>query len=114
MNFILVFFISFIIIYLTYFIIVINRKKGLDSFKKGKQLGFFIKTYKLDKNKLDIKKFANALSLTNSFIIAFTLTILELFDNLIIKLLICVIILIILMLIMYSFLGNLYKKKEGK
>lgn len=114
MNYILTFTMSFIIIYLIYFLVIISRKKGLESFKKGKQLEFFINTYKLDKKKLDIKRFANTLSLTNSFIIALTLTILEFTNNLIIKLLLCVIILTALMLIMYNYLGKTYKKKEGK
>ena len=114
MNYIVLFMISFILIYTTYYIVIINRKKGLESFKKGKQLEFFIKAYKLDKNKLNIKKFANSLSLTNSFIIALTITIMEFIDNLIIKLLLCVIILTTLMLVMYNYLGKAYKKKEGK
>lgn len=113
MKYILIFIISFTIIYLTYFIVIINRKKGLESFKKGRQLEFFIKTYKLDIKKINIKQFANSLSLTNSLIIALTLTLLELIDNLIIKLLLCVIILTTLMLIMYNHLGKKYKKKEG-
>ena len=114
MNYILTFTLSFIIIYLIYFIVIVNRKKGLESFKKGKQLEFFIKTYSLNKNKLNIKKFANSLALTNSFIMAVTITILEFIDNLIIKLSLCVIILTTLMLIMYKLLGQTYKKKEGK
>lgn len=114
MNYILIFTLSFIIIYIIYYIVIINRKKGLESFKKGKQLEFFIKTYDLNKKKLDIKKFANSLALTNSLIMALTLTILEIVDNLIIKLSLCVIILTALMLILYKLLGQTYKKKEGK
>ena len=114
MNYILLFILSFLLIYFVYFIVIINRKKGLESFKKGKQLEFFIKTYKLDKKKLNIKKFANSLALTNSFIMALTITIMEFIDNLIIKLLLCVIILTALMLLMYNYLGKTYKKKEGK
>lgn len=114
MNYILLFILSFLLIYFVYFIVIISRKKGLESFKKGKQLEFFIKTYKLDKKKLNIKKFANSLALTNSFIMALTITIIEFMDNLIIKLLLCVIILTALMLLMYNYLGKTYKKKEGK
>lgn len=114
MKYILTFTLSFITIYMTYFIVIINRKKGLESLKKGTQFEFFIKTYRLDKSKLNIKKFANSLAMTNSFIIALTITILEFVDNLIIKLLLCVIILTTLMLIMYKLLGQIYKKKEGK
>lgn len=114
MNYLLTFIISFIIIFLLYYIVIISRKKGLESFKQGKQLDFFIKAYKLDKKKLDIKKFAKSLALTNSLIMSTTITIMEFIDNLIIKLLLCVIILTILMLILYNYLGKTYKKKEGK
>ena len=114
MEYFTTFIISFIIIYLVYFIIIVNRKKGLESLKKGKQIDFFKKAYKLDFRKIEIKKFANSLALTNSFIMALTITIVEIFDSLIIKLLVGFITIIPLMLIMYKSLGNIYKKKEGK
>lgn len=113
MNYLLTFIVSFLTIYILYYIVVINRKKGLESFKKGKQLDFFIKTYKLDKKKLNIKSFANTLSLSNSFIIALTLTIIELIDNLILKLIATILLLVPQMIIIYSIIGKSYKKKEG-
>ena len=114
MKYLSTFIFCFIVIYLIYFVVIINRKKGLESLKKGKQVEFFKKAYNLDFKKTDIKKFANSLALTNTFIMATTITIIELFDNLIIKLLVGFIILIPLMLIMYKILGSTYKKKEGK
>lgn len=114
MEDLLTFICSFIIIYSIYFIVVVNRKKGIEKFKDGKQLEFFKKTYKLDFRKIDIKKFANSLALTNAFIMALTITIVELFKSIVLKMIIGFIILIPLMLIMYKILGNAYKKKEGK
>ncbi len=114
MEYLYTFIFFFIFIYLVYFIIIVNRKKGLESLKKGKQLEFFKKAYDLDFKKINIKKFANSLGLTNAFIMALTITIIEIFDNLIIKLLVGFLILIPLMLIMYKILGSTYKKKEGR
>ena len=114
MKYLYTFLFCFIFIYLVYFVVIVNRKKGLESLKKGKQLDFFKKAYNIDFRKINIKSFANALGLTNSFIMALTITIIEIFDNLIIKLLVGFVIIIPLMLIMYKILGNIYQKKEGK
>ena len=114
MNHLLTFIFCFTIIYLLYFIVVINRKKGIEKFKEGKQLEFFKNVYKLDIKKLNIKAFANHLALTNAFIMSFTITIVELIDHFALKMLVGFIILIALMLIMYKILGKAYKKKEGK
>ena len=110
MGYVYVFLFCFVIVYL----VVVRRKKGLESFKKGKQLEFFKNVYKLDLNKLDYRKFANSLSMTNAFIIALTVTIIEIFDKLVIKLVAGFVILIPLILLMYTILGKIYKKKEGK
>ncbi len=109
-----VFLFCFIIVYLFYYLVIVRRKKGLEAFKKGKQLQFFKNAYKLDIKKINLKKFANSLALANAFIIAFTVTIIEFFDNLVIKLLVGFIILIPLILLVYYLLGKAYKKKEGK
>ena len=114
MKYLLTFIFSFLIIYTVYFIVIINRKKGLESLKKGKQIDFFKKAYKLDFRKINIKSFANSLAIVNSFIMALTITIIETFKSLTVKLLVGFIIIIPLMLIMYKILGEKYKKKEGK
>ena len=114
MKYLLLFIISFLIVYLVYYLIVVRRDKGIEAFKTGKQVMFFKNAYKLDLKKLDYKEFANSLSLTNAFIVAFTVTIIEFIDGFIIKLLIGLVILIPLILICYYILGKIYKKKEGK
>ena len=114
MEFLLVFVFCFVVVYLVYYSVIVFRKKGLEAFKKGKQVLFFKNAYHLDLNKLNYKKFANSLSLVNAFIIALTLTVVELFDALIWKLLLGFLVLIPLILICYYVLGKIYKKKEGK
>jgi len=114
MKYLILFLISFFIIYLMYFLIVVRRDKGIEAFKTGKQVLFFKNAYNLDLNKLNYKKFANSLALVNAFIIAFTVTIIDLIDGYTMKLLVGFIILVPLILICYYVLGKIYKKKEGK
>lgn len=114
MEYFYTFIFCFIVVYLVYYFIVVSRKKGIEAFKSGKQVMYFKNAYKLDLDKLNYKKFANSLALTNAFIMAFTIAIVEMFDSLIIKLLVAFVILIPLILLCYYILGKIYKKKEGK
>lgn len=114
MEYLLTFVFCFVIVYLVYSLIVILRKKGFEKFKTSKQLIFFETAYKIDFKKINLKSFAHALALTNAFIIALTCTIIEIFDNLILKLAVGFVILLPLMLLMYKLLGTIYKKKAEK
>ena len=114
MEYLFTFIFCFLIIYLLYLVVIVLRKKGLKKFKTSKQLEYFKIKFKLDTAKIDFKKFANALAMTNAFIIAFTVTLIGLFDNWILKILIAFIILLPLMYFLYNILGKHYKKKEGK
>lgn len=114
MEYLLTFVFCFVIVYLVYSLIVILRKKGFEKFKTSKQLIFFETAYKIDFKKINLKSFAHALALTNAFIIALTCTIIEIFDNLILKLAVGFVILFPLMLLMYKILGTIYKKKAEK
>ena len=114
MEYALTFIISFIVIYFVYYLIIVSRKKGLEKFKKGTQVEYFKKVYKLDFKKIDIKDFAKKLSLTNALIMSITITIIEVFKNILLKMLAGFIIIIPLMLLSYKILGESYKKKEGK
>lgn len=114
MNFIFIFIGCFLVIYLAYYLVIVRREKGIEAFKTGKQLLFFKNAYNLDIEKLNYKKFANSLALANAFIIATTVTIIELIDSFMLKLLVAFVILVPLILIIYYILGKVYKKKEGK
>ena len=114
MKYLLTFIFSFVIIYLLYYLTVVRRDKGIEAFKQGKQLLFFKNAYKLNIDQLNYKKFANALAITNAFIVASVVTIIECVNGYILKLLVGFVILIPLILICYYILGRIYKKKEGK
>ena len=105
------FIISFLIVYLFYLFTVILQTKRYDKFKKSNQVMYFVKKYKIDVNKLNMKKFTNILGITNSLIISIAFTMTYLVDNLILQLLIGLIVLIPLIFIFYSLIGNYLKRK---
>lgn len=114
MKYILLFVFAFTLIYLFYLFTVILQKKRYDKFKESNQVMFFVKRYKLDRDKINIKKFINVISLVNSFIIAISFTVSSISSNFIIELLIGLLVIVPLMLLSYHVIGISLKKEEEK
>ena len=113
-KYLLLFIISFIVVYLFYFIFVILNKKKNKNILETNQASIFINLNKLDKNKINEKKFIQILSICNSFVLALTfdIAISSVFDSLIINLLLSFVILIILILVVYKVAGLFFRKKD--
>ena len=105
--------IVFIFIYLFYLIFVLNRKSVLKKFPLGKEMKYLKYKYGIKVNDKNIKKVANTVFLGNSFILATTVFVVCLFENIILEIIIGIITLIILMLGTYHLIGIYYKKKQG-
>lgn len=114
MKELIIFLILFIIVYLFYFIFVISRKKILKKFPNGKELTFLKYKYNLDYSKINIKVLAHVIALSNAFILSITVTIISIFDNFLIQMLVGFLILIPLILIIYSIIGKIYSKKSRR
>ena len=117
MEYLYTFLFCFTIIFIFYFLVIYARKKGVEAFKKGKQLAYFKNVYNLKITNDNIKKFILALSLTNAFIIALVVTIIEIFDNLVLKLLLGFLILLPLIIVCYGALAKVFggtRKKVKK
>lgn len=106
--------IVFLVIYFLYFITVLCNKKKLKEFEKSGQASFIIRKYELDIVKLEKKKFANTIALTNSLIISITFFVTDFIPNYLFKLLVGFILLIPLIILGYHWIGLYYKKKEVK
>lgn len=111
MLYVRMFLLSFIIVYLFYLVTVVLQKKKYEEFRKSNQVMYFVKRYKLDANKINIKKFIRIISLTNSLIISLSFTIVIKVSNIYLMILLGFFIMLPLMLMSYSLLG-LYLKKE--
>ncbi len=107
---------GFAITYLIYLLTVLIRKNKLKSFEeKNSQLNYLVKAYKLDLGKMNLKKKANLIFLTNSLIVGITLFVSSYFMNSIIKLLMVAFLsLFPLILIFYFILGKCLQGKYGK
>lgn len=112
MKYLIMFVVSFLIIFFLYLVSVILRKNKYEKYKNGKQVQFFIKKYGLKFKKIKEVKFFTLLSIINSLLMAITVTIIFAINNIIIKFLVAFVILIVLVLIFYSLLGMYIRKKE--
>ena len=104
----------FIIVYLLYFVTVILNKKKKKKIFSTNQAKLIIVPNGLDTEKISVNSFVQVISLSNSFIVAFTFMVSEFFDNYFMKLFISFILLIVLIFIVYKTIGYVYKKKEGR
>ena len=111
MDKLLLFIISFLFVYLVYLITVISKLDKNDNFKNSKQVLYFKNVHKIDIEKINLYKFAHVISLANAFMIALTVTIIELFDKLFIKMMVGFVILVPLMLLVYYIIGKIYKER---
>lgn len=105
---------TFVFVYLTYLFLVILRKKKIAKYKNSTEVKYLQIKYRLNLNKINITKLAHLLSLTNAFIIAVTVLVAGLVEDLILKLMVGFIVLFPLILIMYHLIGVNLNKKYGK
>lgn len=105
--------IIFAVVYLFYVIFVLNRKNVLKNFPNGKEMRYLKFKYGIKVNEKNLKKIANNVFLGNSFIIATTVFVVCLFNNLLLEIIVGLVTLIILMLGVYHLIGIYYKKKQG-
>ena len=120
MDNLIIFLALFIIVYSFYYLFVVLNKKMLEKRKTGKELTFLKNNYKLDYKKLNIKSLVNVVALSNSFILAFTTTLVCLLNDwiknfylwLLACLLMSLLFLIPLIIVIYSLIGTYYSKKQ--
>ena len=106
----LIFLVVFLIVFITYYLFVIRREKFLEKFINGKEVYYLKKVYKLKIKKEDNKKIAIYISLTNSFIIAFTIFIISFFKSFILQMLIGFASVMVLIILLYHIVGKLLQK----
>jgi len=109
------FILFFVICYLVHlFLVVLKKKNNFKSKKPRIEESYLIGKYNIDFKKFkkkEYKKFLNLISITNSFILAVTLIIVNFVESMFLKTLLAFIILIPLILISYTIIGKYYQKK---
>lgn len=104
----------FIFCYLIYLFGIILRKKR-NTFNPNKlkvEETYLISKYNLDMNKIKYKKYLHLTALSNSLIFSITLQIVTIVDGILWQMLFSIAVLTPLIVIVYSLIGNYYKKKS--
>lgn len=112
MKELILYFITFVLIYLFYVIFVLNRKNVLKKFPDGKEMTYLKYKYNVKINENNIKKIANSVFLANAFILSTTVYIVSLFDSFVLRILVGFITLVMLILVLYHFIGIHYKNRR--
>ena len=108
------FLLMFLLILVIYIVFINRRKKSYFKLKKSDEVKIFMARYNLDIKKQNYKKILNAIAIINSFIIAFTSTLVINIEKFIWKILICFIVIFTLIYALYELAGRYFKKMEEK
>ncbi len=108
-------FITAIVIYLLYLVLIVNNERRLNKYiNKSKECQLIKGRYKINFDKVNKKKVAHLFALSNSLIIGVTFSIILFVDNFILKLLCAFLIFTFLILFTYLYIGKYVKSKEEK
>ena len=114
MKFVISYCITFVIVYLIYFLFVVKRKKSIEKLKNSLEVRYLVNKYHINIEKIDLHKLAKQIALCNSLIISITFMIVLLVKNYFLKMLVAFVVLFPLILISYHILAKILLKKEGK
>jgi ABC-type multidrug transport system fused ATPase/permease subunit len=101
----------FVALFLTQYILVVNKNKKFNEKKAPKEMLFLLRVYKLDINKINYKKSLIAISIINSLIMTITFTLIIFISGLLLQLILAFFILVPFVFISYSLLGKYYQKR---
>lgn len=113
MKFLILYLVTFGLVYLFYLLFVLRRKNVLKKLPNGKEITYLKIKYGIKVNDNNLKKIANIVFLGNSFILSTTLCVVCLFESLLIEILVGIPTLILLILIVYHIIGIILRKKQG-
>ena len=103
---------TFIFVFLIYYLFVIRRKKYLDKYMNGKEIYYLKKVYNVKINDKNKKRIALSVAFVNSFIIAVATSILLFVKNFILQLLLGFVVVIVLILLCYHIIGKIYGRRD--
>ena len=106
--------IVFVIINLCYLVIILNKRNLKKYINKSREVNLIKKKYDLDLDKINHKRLAFTLGLSNAFIISITYYAFIFIKNVILRLGLSFILLIILSLVVYTLIGKHYRKEMKK
>ena len=106
------FFFLYLLIFIIYTVFINQRKKNYTTLKKNDEVVLFVNRYGIDVEKVGFKRIKKYLALINSFIIAFSSTIIIHVDGLLLKVGIGFVVIMIMIYSLYEIVGRKLKKME--
>lgn len=103
--------ITFILIYFIYYYLILRKTNNLQDYQKSIEIKYLQIKFKIDFEKLNLKKVARLIAFFNTTIITFTLFLIQYIEIFVFKILIAFVILITLQLVVYSIFGKYLKRK---
>ena len=113
-SYVVLYLVTFICLYVIYYLFVVRRKKTSDKIKNSLEVKYLISKYKIDIERINLKKLSNKIALCNSFIISTTFMVVLLVKHFILQMLLGFVVFFPLIIICYHILGKKLKKEEGK
>jgi hypothetical protein len=100
--------------YIVYEVFLNKKRREYLQLKKTDEIRYFILRFDLDMRKTKYKSLLKALTLMNSFILAFTTTIVIYIDSVIWSVLISFMVIMIMLYAVYEIVGKYFKRKEDE
>ena len=107
------FFFLYLLVFITYIVFINKRKKNYSKLKKNDEIVLFVNRYNIDVEKVGFKKIKTYLALINSFIIAFSSTIIIHVDGLLLKVGVGFVVIMVMIYSLYEIVGRKLKTMEG-
>ena len=107
----ILFVISFIVVFLLYQIFVVRKAKSKKKPKEPFEVTYLVSKYKLDLEKVNYKRLLRLISIVSSFDIALVVSIIVLLKNYILEIIVGFITTLVIILFSYHLVYLIYKKK---
>ena len=107
----ILFIISFIVVFLLYEIFVVRKAKSKKKPKEPIEVTYLVNKYKLDLKNVNYKKLLRIISIVSSFDIAVVVAVILLFDNFLLEVVVGLITMLIMIVVSYHLVYLVYKKK---
>ncbi len=111
MKHIVLFIMTYVVIFFIYQVFIVSKGKRRNSKKRPIEVNYLIKKYNIDINKINYKNLLMTVSLVSSLDISVIVTVILLFDNYFLEIIVAFLIVIPVIIVSYSFVGRYYVKK---
>lgn len=114
MQYLVLFVLTYIIVYFVYYLMVLKKEDKVKKMKKSTELSYLKKVYHINLNNYDLNWLVKKVIIVNTLIISIAVAIASFASNIIWMLLLGFVILFPSILLLYHILGIYLKKKESR